>query len=116
MLDKPGRVINEIPGCESGLSIAQYAAEHNFMYGGKSEQIVLKMNKRFVGDVIDTFGYDVTIKDLDDDFMEVRLKAAIEGVRFFALQYGPNCEVMEPKELREMVKADIMEMAKRYEI
>jgi predicted DNA-binding transcriptional regulator YafY len=116
ILDKPARAIIFIPGYENGFNIAQYTAEHNFMYGGKTEQIVLKMNKRFVGDVIDTFGYEVNIKDLDDDFMEVRLKAAIEGVRFFALQYGPNCEVLEPKELREMVRADIIEMIKKYEL
>lgn len=86
------------------------------MYGGKPEQIVLKMFKRFAGDVLDTFGYDVMLRDLDEDYMEVRLKAAIEGVRFFALQYGPNCEVLEPNELRKMVKADVTEMAKKFEV
>lgn len=74
------------------------------------------MNKQFAGVVIDAFGYDVIIRNLDDDYMEVRLKAAIEGVRFFALQYGPNCEVMEPEKLRELVKADIIKMAQKYEV
>lgn len=116
MLDKPARTITEIPGCENGLIIAQYIAEHNLMFGGKTEQIVLKMNKQFAGVVVDTFGYDVKISDLDDDYMEVRLKAAIEGVRFFALQYGPNCEVLEPEKLRELVRADITDMARKYEV
>ena len=114
MRDKPARPITEIPGCENGLNIAQYAAEHNLMFGGKTEQIVLKMNKRLAGVVIDVFGYDVKFRNLDGDDMEVQLKAAIEGVRFFALQYGPNCEVLEPNELRELVKADIIEMARKY--
>lgn len=114
MRDKPARPITEIPGCENGLNIAQYAAEHNLMFGGKTEQIVLKMNKRLAGVVIDAFGYDVKFRNLDGDDMEVQLKAAIEGVRFFALQYGPNCEVLEPNELRELVKADIIEMARKY--
>ena len=116
MLDKTARPITEMPGCENGLNIVQYAAEHNLMFGGKTERIVLKMNKRFAGVVVDTFGYDVKIRDLDDDYMEVRLKAAIEGVRFFALQYSPNCEVLEPEKLRELVKADIIEMARKYEV
>ena len=116
MRDKPARPVTEISGCENGLNIAQYAAEHNLMFGGKTEQIVLKMNKRLVGVVIDAFGYDVRISDQDGDYMEVRLKAAIEGVRFFALQYGPDCEVLEPNELRELVKSDILEMARKYEV
>lgn len=116
MLDEPAKPITEIPDYENGLNIAQYAAEHNLMFGGKTEQIVLKMNKRLVGVVIDAFGYDVRISDQDGDYMEVRLKAAIEGVRFFALQYGPDCEVLEPNELREMVRADIKEMARKYEV
>ncbi|MEL7654286.1 MAG: WYL domain-containing protein [Bacillota bacterium] len=37
-------------------------------------------------------------------------------MRFFALQYGPNCEVLEPRELRELVKADIIEMVREYEV
>jgi predicted DNA-binding transcriptional regulator YafY len=116
MRDKPARPITEIPGCENGLNVAQYAAEHNLMFGGKTEQIVLKMSKRLAGVVIDAFGYDVKFKDLDGDDMEVRLKAAIEGVHFFALQYGPNCEVLEPHELRELVKANITEMTQKYEV
>jgi len=36
-------------------------------------------------------------------------------MRFFALQFGCVCEVLEPKELRDLVRNDVKAMLERYE-
>ena len=51
---------------------------------------------------------------LDEEYMQVRVTAVPEGMRFFALQYGPNCEVLSPQRLRDIIKNDINEMCKKY--
>jgi predicted DNA-binding transcriptional regulator YafY len=56
ILDHGARSVTDITGYEKGLNVAQYASEHNFMYGGKTERIVLKMPCECAGDVIDAFG------------------------------------------------------------
>lgn len=114
ILQKDARAITDTPGYENGLDIAKYASEHSFMYGGEPRRIVLKMNKACAGDVVDAFGRGADMKDIDERFMEVTLHAAVEGMRYFALQFGRHCEVLEPLELRELVKQDIGEMSGKY--
>lgn len=116
VLDKEARLITEIPGYERGLDIARYAAEHSFMHGGKPRRIVLKMNKSCAGDVVDAFGQSAKMRDLDEEFMEVCVNAAVQGMRYFALQFGRFCEVLEPSELREMVRQDIVDLGRKYEV
>lgn len=91
-----------------------YAREHPHMYGGKAVHVTLKMPRSLAGAVYDAFGTGAEMSKLDDTYMTVRVKAALEGMRFFALQYGPNCEVLRPQELRDMVKSDIRVMMERY--
>lgn len=114
ILDEPARPIGDMPGCTGGLNIAQYASEHNFMYGGKAERIVLHMRRFCAGDVVDAFGAAASMKPLNEDTMEVVVHAAPEGMRFFALQFAPVCEVIEPAHLRETLRADIIDLAAKY--
>jgi predicted DNA-binding transcriptional regulator YafY len=114
VLEKDARSITKIPGYERGLDLARYAKEHNFMYGGKPRRIVLKMHKSRAGDVVDNFGRSARMRDLDDEYMEVCIYSVVEGIRYFALQFGCFCEALEPAELREMVKQDVMDMGRRY--
>lgn len=96
--------------------LAQYTAEHHFMYGGKSVHIVLKMPTTLAGNILDQFGNRAKMFDQGDGTMEVHVFAAEEGMRFFALQYGASgCEVIRPQSLREQVKKDIKEMMRRYD-
>ncbi len=114
MLQDAARDIREMPGYEEGLNIAKYAAEHNLMFGGKSERIVLKMRRECAGDVLDAFGSAAQMRELNDEYMEVVLHAAPSGMRYFALQFAPVCEVIEPRELREMLLGDANDLLLKY--
>ena len=46
--------------------------------------------------------------------MEVKFKASLEGAKIFALQYGSDCEVMEPQELRDQVKTELEKALRKY--
>lgn len=92
----------------------RYAMEHPHMYGGEVERVVMRMPRWLAGAVLDAFGKAAEMRPLDDTMMEVRVRAAVEGMRFFALQYGVHCEVMEPKKLRNQVKDDLKTMMERY--
>ena len=96
------------------FNAVQYARQHPHMYGGTPEPITMKMPRRLAGAVMDTFGPAALMRPLDDEFMQVRVNAAPEGMRFFALQYGPSCEVLSPQELRDIIKQDIIGMMEKY--
>ncbi len=116
VLDEEAHSITSLPGYRDGKSFdaALYAREHHFMFGGKPVSVVLKMSRSCAGDVLDAFGSQAVMSPLDDERMEVRVTAALEGMRFFALQFGNHCEVLSPQKLRERVVEDIRGMAKRY--
>ena len=54
------------------------------------------------------------MKPLDDTWMEVQLTTALEGMRYFALQFGRHCQVVYPPELREQVQQDLAEIMASY--
>ncbi len=116
VLDESVRPIDSLPGYRDGrhFDAALYAQEHHFMFGGKPVTVVLRMSRSCAGDVLDAFGSRAAMRALDDDRMEVRVTAALEGMRFFALQFGNHCEVVSPRALREQVMEDIKKMAERY--
>lgn len=96
------------------FNAVQYARQHPHMYGGTPEPITMKMPRRLAGAVVDTFGPAALMRPLDEEFMQVRVTAAPEGMRFFALQYGPSCEVLSPQGLRDTIKQDIIGMMEKY--
>ena len=96
------------------LSMGRYVNEHNLMFGGASENIVLKMPLKHAGNVLDTFGSKVQMQALNATTMEVKFKASLEGAKIFALQYGSDCEVMEPQALRDQVKAELEKVLRKY--
>ena len=91
-----------------------YTLSHPHMYGGTPVTVALRMPRSLAGAVYDTFGKGAEMEPIDETYMLVRVKAAEEGMRFFALQYGPNCEVIRPASLRQQVKADIEKMLETY--
>lgn len=112
--EKNARSIKTIPGYEKGLKLAKYAAEHHFMFGGPTTLVKLKMPVERAGDVLDAFGNRARMKDLKDGFMEVTVKAAPEGIKYFALQFGGNCEVLEPVALIKEIHNDILSVENKY--
>lgn len=116
VLDESARPIDSLPGYQDGkgFDAALYAQEHHFMFGGKPVAVVLRMSRSCAGDVLDAFGSRAVMRALDDNRMEVRVTAALEGMRFFALQFGNHCEVVSPRKLREQVMEDVRKMTKRY--
>ncbi|MEG2217766.1 MAG: WYL domain-containing protein [Clostridia bacterium] len=96
------------------VDAVRYAKEHPHMYGGSPVQVTLKMPRWLAGAVYDAFGAGANMSPIDDESMRVQVRAAAEGMRFFVLQYGPNCEVLSPPELRENIKRDIKSMMEMY--
>ena len=54
-------------------------------------------------DVIDRFGTEVQIRERDENTFTAGFTAPPRGVKFWALQYLPHVEVVEPAWLREKI-------------
>jgi len=70
--------------------------------------------KHLMNELVDWFGKDFKIRREFEDEMLVEVKCNEAAMRFWALQYGPYVEVLEPAELREEIRESVNEMWEKY--
>lgn len=74
-----------------------------YAYVGAPERIVMNCDRTILDDVIDRFGTEVQIRERDENTFTASFTAPPRGVKFWALQYLPYVEVVEPVWLREEI-------------
>lgn len=114
MLDEKAKPMKAVPELANGLDLPKHMAEHIYMFHGKSSPIKLTTTVDKMNDLVDWFGTDFRIIKQEDDKITVRINCNEEAMRFWALQYGPYVEVLEPVSLRNTIKADVKAMAEKY--
>ena len=75
----------------------QEAQNAVYAYVGAQERIVMNCDLTILDDVIDRFGTEVQIRERDENTFTAGFTAPPRGVKFWALQYLPHVEVVEPK-------------------
>lgn len=78
----------------------QEAQNAVYAYVGAQERIVMNCDLTILDDVIDRFGTEVQIRERDENTFTASFTAPPRGVKFWALQYLPYVEVVEPAWLR----------------
>ena len=115
IIDKKIKPMKQVKGLENGLNLPKHMAEHIYMFSGQSTNIKLKTADYMMDDLVDWFGNDIRVTKQKDDQIVVRLNCNENAMRYWALQYGPYVEVLEPKRLRKQIREDIEEMMEKYE-
>lgn len=114
MLEEKAKPMKEIPELENGLNLPKHMAEHIYMFSGISTVIKLSTTADMMSELVDWFGTDFRIIEKDGDRIVIRLTCNEQAMRFWALQYGPYVEILEPQSLRNQIKEDISAMMKKY--
>ena len=114
ILNEKAKPMKQIPELENGLNLPKHMAEHIYMFSGPSKNIKLETTVDMMSELTDWFGTDFKIVSKKDDRITIRVSCNEEAMRFWALQYGPYVEVLEPESLRNRIKEDIKGMAEKY--
>ena len=114
VLNEKAKPMKQIPELENGLNLPKHMAEHVYMFSGPSKNIKLETTADMMSELTDWFGTDFKIVSIKDDRITIRVSCNEEAMRFWALQYGPYVEVLEPESLRNRIKEDIKGMADKY--
>ena len=107
LLDTPQKPARSIPELKDGLNLPKHMAEHLYMFPGKSERVVFRARKYLLNDLIDWFGKDIRFTDETDDEVTATVTVNLDSMRLWALQYALHVRILEPKDFREQVEADI---------
>ena len=90
------------PRSEASAS-RQEAQDAVYAYVGALERIVMYCDRMILDDVIDRFGTEVQIRERDENTFTASFTVPPRGVKFWALQYLPYVEIVEPKWLRKEI-------------
>lgn len=115
ILDERVKPKKEIKDFSQGYSLPRHMAEHIYMFGGPSVRVKMLAPENMMNELIDWFGKDFRVrKTITDGQIEVVVKVNENSMFFWALQYGPYVEVLEPKGLRNRLCEAIKDMGKKY--
>ena len=105
----------EIEDFSQGYNLPRHMAEHLYMFGGPSVRVKMLAPEGMMSELIDWFGKDFIVRKTDvEGQIEVVVKVNEQSMFFWALQYGPYVEVLEPKSLRMKIKNAVSDMAEKY--
>ncbi len=76
----------------------------------------LKVKKGIIGEVIDWFGREFSVREESDGEAVIAVKCSEKALCFWALQYGDYVEVLEPANVRDRIKESIRGLVKKYEV
>ena len=115
MLTEKVKPQNQVTGLEQGLNLPKHMAEHIYMFSGESVAINMLVDETIISELVDWFGNDFyVIEKRRNNQVLVRLKCNEQAFFYWALQYGPYVEVLEPVSLRSKIAEAVSEMNEKY--
>lgn len=117
ILDDDIKPMKEVEGLENGLDLPKHMAEHMYMFHGDSVPVKLRCKADMMDNLMDWFGKDISISkgSQTSDEIIVRVVCNYDAMFYWALQYGPYIEVLEPPKLRNEIVDALKDMLKKYE-
>lgn len=107
---KPKRQMQEL----KTTSLSDYAAQHIYMFGGRSIQVRLRTEDGMMDSLIDWFGKTFKILKHQDGKLEILLKCNESAIKYWALQYGDYVEILSPQSLRDSIAESVRGMYEMY--
>ena len=96
ILDEGSRPLHSIPGYENGLNLPRHMAEHVYMFSGEGVPIKMQTSRRYMDDLVDWFGKELSILRQEGDQIVVRV------------------EILEPQSLRNRIRNILDDMVMKY--
>lgn len=115
ILDEKRKPLHEIGGYDANFSLNDYMKENIYMFGGESQNIILKIQKKFLDEFMDWFKpEDISILETSHESITVRIKSNVMAMRRWALRYALYVRVLSPLDLVEDIKKDINMILENY--
>lgn len=112
--DKPAEPITVLQDYKSGINYKEIATALPYMYTDKVETIEFIALKSIIDQIVDWFGKNIKVSDLDDERIIVSLKASPKAMEHWAMQYINCVEIIKPLSLREKIKENIKLAGEKY--
>ncbi len=115
LLASKRKPMKDVVGLENGLDLPKHMAEHIYMFTGESERVKFRAQAHIINEVMDWFGDTAEISSTSDDSFTVIVNVNIKAMLFWAMQFGPYVEVLEPLVLRDQINDKVVLMNEIYQ-
>lgn len=113
ILDDVATDLRTIEGYKNGIDYKELSMSRPYMFADKAETVEFLCEEQIIDQVIDWFGYDITMTKVGDK-VKVRLKVSPNAMEYWAMQYMNYVEVISPTHLRETIKKNIAKAQEKY--
>ncbi|WP_067728381.1 helix-turn-helix transcriptional regulator [Oceanobacillus damuensis] len=101
---------------KNDFNLQDYVGQSFHMFAGKEIWIKIQFHKDLINVVLDRFGLEADIKELDEDHFILKTKAKLsDGLINWILTWGNKAKVLAPEDLVSRVKGQITRMMEVYE-
>lgn len=115
LTDQPLTPLQSIQGYESGVDYKELATGLPYMFNDKPQPVEMIAEGYIIDQVIDWFGTDIRLQQLDGGKVRVSLKASLQAMEHWAMQYINHVEVTAPVELREKIQNNLKKAQEKYQ-
>lgn len=95
-----------------------YVTQHIFMYAGKGVKSRFRIKRRMIADVVDTFGENFRVSDVDDDelhgWMTISATVNADALVVYAKSFAPDVIVLSPKAVVDRVRQEMTDALAMY--
>lgn len=102
---------------ERDFNRAKYMLQHPYNMGGKAEHFKLRVKRKFLSRVVDTFSYEIEVipNSVTETTVDIKVSASLEGIKRWLLFHYDIAEILEPgEELKKMLAESAEVLWGRY--
>ena len=114
LLDESGTPLKSVAGFENGLDYKRFSSSMPYMFFDEPQRIEFIADGWVIDQIIDWFGKDIRIDERQDGRFLVRIKASVNAMEYWAMQYLNAVEILLPKDLRERIKNNVQKANEKY--
>lgn len=116
LMDERATSLRSIAGYENGIDYRRFSSALPYMFSDEPVKVTFSIAGEWMIDqIVDWFGFDFTT-ECRDDKMVVTVKASINAMEYWAMQYLNYVEVLSPASLRERIARNVQNAQNKYSL
>ena len=114
LVNEPQTPLRSIKGFESGIDYKRFSQSMPYMFADVPQMVEFIAEGWAIDQIIDWFGKDIRIEERQDGRFLVKVRASVNAMEYWAMQYMNAVEIISPKDLRERIKKNVATANEKY--
>ena len=114
IIDKDATPLRSLEGYENGINYREISSSLPYMFSDKKDSVAFIADEKIVDQIIDWFGYDILIEQLENKKIKVTVNVSQNAMEYWAMQYLNYVEIIYPESLRNKIKDNLDKAVEKY--